>query len=120
VIVKLHSSQDVVLNGHRWKWVGALENHAYLATNQKRVNIWGIKVLAINLYFTFNPCPWNNFVHTVKGAQESGFTTPGRTNESSDSARLNRQGDVFDGFELAVVDVEVFYFNAFGHNIPLV
>ena len=58
-------------------------------------------------------------MHPVECANECGLPTPRGANERGDRAGLDRQRDIFYGFELSVVDAEIFYFNTFGHDFPL-
>src|SRR5690606_19540215 len=62
--------------------------------------------------------PGDDLVHAVEGADERRLAASRRPDERRHRPGFDREGDAFDGAEVAVVDVEVADFDALGHGVP--
>jgi len=87
--------------------VGALEHHAYVATEFIDVDFAVVDVGAIDEYLSDEACAGDEVVHTVEEAQEGGFAASGGADEGYYFVFVNLECDVFEGMEASVVVEEV-------------
>ena len=77
--VQLVSRNDIVIDAHGGKRIGALEDHADLAANDNGID--AIDILIIEEYFSGDPGVGNQFVHPVDAADERRFPASGRSHD---------------------------------------
>src|SRR5690606_30934670 len=116
-VVELVPGDDVVVDRHGGERVGALEDHADFAADLHRVHVGRVDVLVVQEDFAFDACPRGDLVHAVQGAQEGGLAAAGGADKGGYRAGFDSHGDVFDGEEVTVVDVQSGDVNSLGHCV---
>ncbi|CAB4561079.1 unannotated protein [freshwater metagenome] len=114
--VELYSREYVVSNRHRGERVGTLKHHSHLTSNFDRVGVGCVEVLAVDQNLSFDARAGDHFVHAVECAQEGGLAATGGADEGGDRLGLDGERNVGDGFEVAVVDIEVANLDALRHE----
>lgn len=57
-------------------------------------------------------------MHAVQGSDQGRLTATRGADEGCDGPGLDNHADVLNGFEVAVVDIQVLQFDALGHSYP--
>src|SRR4030095_11983834 len=87
--------------------VGLLEYHADAVTHFYRIHILSIDILTIEGHFALDRCASIELVHTVKGSQQRGLATAGRSEDGCDRIALDLHIDPGHSFEGAVIYIEI-------------
>ena len=64
-------------------------------------------VLAVEQHPAFGAGPRRHLVHAVEAADEGGLAAPRGADDGGHFLALDAQGNIFDGAEVAVVDVQI-------------
>ena len=105
--VELLPGKHVVVDRHGRERVGTLEDHADHAAYVHRIHVGGVEILAVDQHLALDARSANDLVHAVERAEEGRLAAAGRADERGHRASGDRDGDAFNGEEVAVVDVEV-------------
>ena len=104
---QLNAKRNVVKDRHR-KRCGLLKHHAHFGTNQRNVLLRREQVFTVQNHFAFSTLLRIKLIHAVKNAQQRGFATTGRSDESSDLFLWNFKIDVLERVKLTVIKVQIF------------
>jgi hypothetical protein len=104
----ISSSSDffVVVDRHRER-VRLLEDHADAAAEVDRVDAGAVDVLAVEEHLPLDPRARDEVVHAVEAAQERRLPAARRPDERGDVVPGDPDGDVPEGLEVPVVEVQV-------------
>ena len=114
-VVELHASEHVLADGHGRERVRTLEHHADVTTHSNRVDVLVVQVLAFQQHLAFAVSARNDLVHAIERAQHRGLATAGRSDESGDLVGFDVDVHIFNGQEVAVVDVQMIDINTLSH-----
>ena len=122
LLIEPDAGQNILPDGHGRERIGPLEDHADIPSHLDRVYIRSVKVSTLQQHLPAHMRPWGDLVHAVKGAQNRGLATAGRTDKSSDLVGLNAHVHVLNGQKVSVVDVEMADVYSLAHvpaSVPL-
>ena len=108
---------DVVIDGHGER-VGFLEHHAHALAQHVDVHLVLINIDAVQQDIAGDAAAFHQVVHTVQALEEGGFAAAGRADESGDLLFGDRDIDIFQGMEAAVIQVHVFDFKLVHASTP--
>ena len=97
---------DVLVDGERER-VGALEDHAHATAEVVGVDVFDVLVAERDL--ALNAAARDAVVHAVQAAQQRGLAAARGADERRDLVRRHVEGDVLEGVEVAVVQVDVLH-----------
>ena len=105
--VELGAVGDVIVDAHG-EGVCLLEHHAHPAAQAGELHLLGKDVLPFEPDVALDADAGDQIVHAVEGLQKGGFAAAGRADEGGDLLFAHVQGDVLQGLEIAVPEVQVF------------
>ena len=97
---------DVVVHAHG-EGVGLLEHHAHPLAQLVDVDV-AVDILPVQKDFPGDLAAFHQVVHPVEGFEQRGLAAAGRTDEGGHFVGSDVHVDVFQGFKVPVVQVQVF------------
>ena len=68
--VQTQANDDIFANRHRRKRIRFLKDHANSAANDRRINGFGIEILAVKKDRSFHPRFWHQLVHAIESPEK--------------------------------------------------
>ena len=115
VSIQLQAGGHVVVNRHRGKRVGLLEDHADPAAQLRR-RCAVIRVQLADLYLPLDAGLGAGLVHAIQAADERRLAAARRPNQRGGMIRLNLEVDVMQCLALAVPGIEILDLDSDAHN----
>ena len=69
--VQAQADDDIFANRHCRKRIRFLEHHTNSAANNRRINGFGIEILAVKKDRPFHPRLWHELVHAIESPEKS-------------------------------------------------
>src|SRR5699024_2481570 len=105
--VRARAEGDVVVHAHR-EGVGLLKDHAHALAQEVDVHA-PIYFFAVELDRPFYFDALDELIHAVERFEQRTFAAARGADEGGDGVGLHAEGDVLEGVEGTVVQIEVFY-----------
>ena len=107
--VSARAKSDIVVNTHR-KRIRLLKYHAYSLAQKIYIHI-AVDIFSVQSNLTGDLASFDKVVHPVETLKKSRFSAAGRAYKGRDLILLHSQIYIFKGLKIAVIQVEILYFN---------
>ena len=95
----------IVVDAHG-EGIGFLKNHANAFPQMVYIDIT-IDIFPVQQNFSRDSAALDQVVHTVQAFEQRGFSAAGRTDKGGDLVGTDTKVDVFQRFEITVVEIQI-------------
>src|SRR6184192_1154870 len=104
--IQAQADDDIFADRHGWKRIRFLKNHADAASNNRRINGFRIKIVAMKKDRPIHSRLWRQLMHAVQSTKKRRLTATARPNDRSHGIRRDVHCHIINSTLLTVPDRE--------------